>query len=131
MTVRDSVCSAIVLQCRSNSVKRSWRTALEAAEIPYFPVYNLRATFASRLSASGTPDRFVAQMIGHSSTSILDTYAKAIDEFRRESIKKLKAYRQSHLKDAGSVAPAPPDSHLPDKHPAPALSAAAKKPFLN
>ena len=80
------------------TVKRSWRTALKAAGIPYFPIYNLRATFASRLSASGTPDEFVAQMLGHSGTSILHTYAKAIDESRREAIKKFEEYCQSHSK---------------------------------
>lgn len=95
------------------SVKKAWRTALKSARIPYFPIYNLRATFASRLSASGTPDLFVAQMMGHSGTSILHIYAKAIDESRREAIKKFEAYRQSHMKDAGSVAPAPPASRLP------------------
>jgi integrase len=113
------------------SVKRAWRTALKSAGISYFPIYNLRATFASRLSASGTPAQFVAQMIGHSGTSILDTYAKAIDEFRREAIKKFEAYRKSHQVNARSDAPASPDSQLPDKQPAPARSAISKKPFLN
>jgi len=112
-------------------VKKAWRTSLTAAGIPYFPIYNLRATFASRLSASGTPDLFVAQMMGHSGTSILHVYAKAIDESRRDAIKKFEAYRQSHLKDAGSVAPPSPDSHLPDKQPATARSTLSRKPFLN
>jgi hypothetical protein len=34
-------------------------------------------------------DLFVAQMIGHSSPSIVQTYAKAIDEHRRDAIRKL------------------------------------------
>lgn len=63
-------------------------------------------------------DLIVAQMMGHSGTSILHVYAKAIDESRREAIKKFEAYRQSHLKNAGGVVPASPDSHLPDKQPA-------------
>jgi integrase len=113
------------------SVKTAWRTALKSAGIPYFPIYNLRATFASRLSASGTPDLFVAQMLGHSGTSILHVYAKAIDESRREAIKKFEAYRKSHMKDAGSVAPVSPGSHLPAKQPVPARSMISKKPFLN
>jgi hypothetical protein len=41
---------------------------------------------ASRLSAAGTPDLLVAQMVGHSGTSILHVYAKAIDESRREAM---------------------------------------------
>jgi len=113
------------------SVKKAWRTSVKATGIPYFPIYNLRATFASRLSASGTPDLFAAQLLGHAGTSILHTYAKAIDEFRREAMKKFEAYRQSHLKDMGSVAQTSPDSHLPEKQPAATRSALSKKPFLN
>ncbi len=84
-------------------VRKSWQTALKRAEIEYFPIYNLRATFASRLSAAGTPDTFVAQMLGHGSPGILQTYAKAVDEYRREAIRKLDESRQSHL--SGHVEP--------------------------
>lgn len=111
------------------AVTMGWATTASRGGIN--AIHNMQATVASRLSASGTPDLFVAQMMGHSGTSILHVYAKAIDESRREAIKKFEAYRQSHLKDAGSVAPASPDSHLPDKQPAAPRSALSKKPFLN
>lgn len=44
-----------------------------------------------------TPDSFsvdaaVAQIMGHSSPGILQTYAKAIDEFRRSAISKLESF---------------------------------------
>lgn len=77
------------------SVKKSWASTLKAAGIGFFPVYNLRATFASRLSAAGEPDLFVAQMMGHSSASILQTYTKVIDEYRRDAIRKLEAFRRA------------------------------------
>jgi len=39
----------------------------------------------------------VAQMMGHSSSSsILQTYAKAIDEYKRSAISKLEALREAH-----------------------------------
>ena len=38
----------------------------------------------------------VAQMLGHSSTGIVMTYAKAIDEGRRDAIRKLEEFRQTH-----------------------------------
>ncbi len=75
------------------AVRKTWRRALDAAGIPYFPIYNLRATFASRLSAAGVPDVFVAQMLGHSTPTILPTYAKAIDESRRDAIRHLEELR--------------------------------------
>ncbi len=77
-------------------VRKTWATTLKLAGIPYFPIYNLRATFASRLSAAGAPDNFVAQMLGHSaSSSILQTYAKAVDEYRRDAIRRLEEFRES------------------------------------
>ena len=59
-------------------------------------LYNLRHSFASRLSAAGVSDLFVAQMIGHSTPSILQRYSKAIDEFRRDAVRKLENMRAEH-----------------------------------
>lgn len=73
-------------------VRKPWIKALKDAGIMYFPIYNLRATFASRLSASGASDNMVAGMLGHSSPSIVNTYAK-VDEFRSAAIQKLECLR--------------------------------------
>ena len=96
--------------------------------IPCIPIYNLRATFASRLSASGTPGQFVAQMLGHSGTRILHVYAKAIDESRREAMKKLEAYRKSHQKESGSDASDSPNTRQTaiTRHPC-----TIQEPYLN
>jgi integrase len=77
-------------------IRRSWARALKDANIEYFWIYNLRHTFASRLSAAGASDLFVAQMMGHSTTSILQTYAKVIDEYRRDAIHKLEVWRTNN-----------------------------------
>lgn len=77
-------------------IRQSWANALKDAELEYFWVYNLRHTFASRLSAAGVSDLFVAQMIGHSTPSILQRYSKAIDEYRRDAIHKLEGLRMVH-----------------------------------
>jgi integrase len=76
-------------------VRRAWPAALKAAGIEYFWLYHLRHTFASRLTASGVSPIFVAQIMGHSNSSILQTYAQAIDEFRRSAIAKLEAFREA------------------------------------
>jgi integrase len=85
-------------------IRRSWAKALRAAKIDYFWIYNLRHSHASRLSAAGISDLFVAQMIGHSSPSIVQTYAKAIDEHRRDAIRKMESLRPQ---------PQPPSSSAP------------------
>jgi integrase len=77
-------------------VRQTWVKALKEAGLEYFWIYNLRHTFASRLSAAGVSDLFVAQMIGHSTPSILQKYSKAIDEYRRDAVRKLEHMRAEH-----------------------------------
>ena len=78
-------------------VRQAWAKVLRDTGLQYFWIYNLRHTFASRLSAAGVSDLFVAQMIGHSSPSILQKYARAIDEYQREAIRKLEQRREAYL----------------------------------
>jgi integrase len=77
-------------------IRKSWEKTLRDAGLPRFVLYHLRHSYASRLSAAGVSDLFVAQMIGHSSPSILQTYAKAIDEYRRDAVRKLEEMRAAH-----------------------------------
>jgi integrase len=78
-------------------LRRSWANALKDAGLRYFWLYDLRHTLASRLTQAGVSPVFVAQIIGHSNTSILSTYARAIDEYRRDAIHKLEILRGDHV----------------------------------
>jgi integrase len=71
---------------------------LNAAGLEHFWIYDLRHTFASRVTQAGVSPIFVvAQMMGHSSPSgVLQTYAKAINEYKRSAISKLEALREAH-----------------------------------
>jgi integrase len=84
---------------------RVGRTLLKNAGISYFWLYQLRHSYASRLSAAGVSDLFVAEMIGHSSPGILQKYSKAIDEYRREAIRKLEDLRAWHVEAKRDVSP--------------------------
>ena len=93
-------------------LRRSWARALEDAGLPYFWQYDLRATLASRLTHAGVSPVFVAQIIGHSgSTNILSTYARAIDEYRRDAIHKLENLRSEHV-SREEVRPKLPDGSV-------------------
>jgi integrase len=98
--LQGSNCSEYVFPNPSNPVlpikcvKKSWATTLRNAGVKHFPIYNLRATFASRLSAAGIADNFVSQMLGHASSGILQTYSKAVDEYRRDAVRKLDQLRK-------------------------------------
>jgi hypothetical protein len=52
------------------------------------------------LSAAGASDNLVAGMLGHSSASIVSTYAKVVDEFRHSAIQKLETLRNVHSSEA-------------------------------
>ncbi|MGA7908422.1 MAG: site-specific integrase [Candidatus Sulfotelmatobacter sp.] len=78
-------------------LRRSWAKSLKDAGLQYFWIYDLRHTLASRLTQAGVSPLFVAQIIGHSGTSILSTYARAIDEYRRDAIHKLENLREEHV----------------------------------
>ena len=81
----------------AKDIRKTWARALKDAGIEYFWLYNLRHSYASRLSAAGVSDLFVAQMIGHSSPGILQRYPKAIDEYRRDAIRKLERMRETYM----------------------------------
>ena len=90
-----------------NDIRHAWEKALKDAEVDYFWIYNLRHTFASRLSAAGVSDLFVAQMIGHNSPGILQKYSKAIDEYRRDAVRKLEAMRAQSVAELKESAKPP------------------------
>jgi integrase len=80
-----------------SDVRHAWAKTLKDAGLEYFWLYSLRHSYASRLSAAGVSDLFVAQMIGHSTPSILQKYSKAIDEYRRDAVRKLEEMRAAHV----------------------------------
>jgi integrase len=75
--------------------RKAWAATLKEAGIPFFPIYNLRHTFATRLTAAGVAAITVAQMLGHSSTQIVPRYAQVLDQNRLDEMKKLEALRHS------------------------------------
>jgi integrase len=48
---------------RLTTLKRSWTSTLKRAGVEHFALYELRNTFATRLSAGGVADHFVTQML--------------------------------------------------------------------
>ena len=73
--------------------RKAWASTLKKAGIPFFPIYYLRHTFASRLTAAGVSPLTIAQMLGHSSTQIVPRYAQVLDQNRLDAMKKLEALR--------------------------------------
>jgi integrase len=92
-------------QTHLKDVRRAWPKALKAAGLEFFWLYDLRHTFASRLTEAGVSPIFVAQIMGHANPNILSTYAKANDEFRRAAISSLEAHREAQCAQLKSQRP--------------------------
>jgi integrase len=79
--------------------RKAWASALKKAGLPFFPIYYLRHTFASRLTAAGVSPVTVAQMLGHSTTQIVPRYAQVLDPNRFDAMRKLEILRISEKSD--------------------------------
>jgi integrase len=73
--------------------QKPWTRAVKKAGLGDRRVYDLRSTFATRANAAHATELTLAHLLGHSSTAILPTYAKAIDENTRAVITRLDAQR--------------------------------------
>src|SRR5271165_6566120 len=67
------------------SVKRAWRTTLKKAGVAYFPIYNLRHVFCTRLSWVA-PDAVVQRAMRHSSPETKRHYQLGMVDQVREGI---------------------------------------------
>ncbi len=69
--------------------KTVWRKTLRRAEIPYFRIYDLRSTYATRLSAGGVADEWVTQMLRQSDAQVFKRYSQVKLQMKREALEKL------------------------------------------
>jgi integrase len=75
------------------SVKRAWRTTLTKASVSYFPIYNLRHVFCTRLSWVA-PDAVIQRAMRHSSPDTKRRYQLGLVNQVREHLERAneKAY---------------------------------------
>ena len=58
----------------------------ERAGIPYFRLYNLRSTYATRLSAGGVADEWVIQMLRQGNSQVCKKYSQMKLQMKREAL---------------------------------------------
>lgn len=87
------------------SLKRTWKTTLQASGVPYFPLYNLRYTFASRLSARGVSDRFVTLLLRQGDATVFKRYSQADLQMKREALNRLDLNDNKHERTSGTAQP--------------------------
>jgi integrase len=71
------------------NVRKVWAATLKKAGVPYFAPYELRHTFATRLSAGGVADHMVTQMLRQSDADVFKLYSQAKLGMMREALAKL------------------------------------------
>ena len=71
------------------SFKNIWRTTLERAGVAYFRIYDLRSTYATRLSAGGVADEWVTQLLRQSDAKVFKKYSQMKLAMKREALRSL------------------------------------------
>jgi integrase len=78
--------------------KTVWSKTLRRANVPYFRIYDLRSTYATRLSAGGVADEWVTQMLRQGDAQVFKKYSQMKLQMKREALEKLN-------RRAGEIAP--------------------------
>ncbi len=69
--------------------KTVWHKTLRRARTPYFRIYDLRSTYATRLSAGGVADEWVTQMLRQGDAQVFKKYSQMKLQMKREALEKL------------------------------------------
>ena len=71
------------------SLRTAWRLTLRRAKVPYFRLYDLRSTYATRLSAGGVADEWVTQLLRQSDSKVFKKYSQMKLRMQREALEKM------------------------------------------
>ena len=69
--------------------KTAWHATLRRAKVPYFRIYDLRSTYATRLSAGGVADEWVTQLLRQGDAKVFKKYSQMKVQMKREALAKL------------------------------------------
>jgi len=75
---------------------------LARAKVPYFRIYDLRSTCATRLSAGGVADEWVTQLLRQGDAQVFKKYSRMKLQMKREALEKMN--RQASDAGAGHAA---------------------------
>ena len=71
------------------SLRTVWRLTLRRAGVSYFRIYDLRSTYATRLSAGGVADEWVTQLLRQGDSQVFKKYSQMKLQMQREALSKL------------------------------------------
>jgi integrase len=71
------------------TLNRAWHKTLRRAGVAYFRIYDLRSTYAKRLSAGGVADDWVIQLLRQGDSHIFKKYSQMKLQMKREALEKI------------------------------------------
>ena len=88
---RDFSCSRVDENASGyqSTFKTVWHATLRRAGVPYFRIYDLRSTYATRLSAGGVADEWVTQLLRQGDAKVFKKYSQMKLQMKREALAKL------------------------------------------
>jgi integrase len=85
------------------TLKTGWRKTLRRAKIPYFRIYDLRSTYATRLSAGGVADEWVTQLLRQGNAQVFKKYSQMKLQMTREALEKLNRQANEMALETGTA----------------------------
>ena len=85
------------------NLRKAWASTLKRAKVQYFSLYELRHTFATRLSAGGVADHFVTQMLRQGDAGVFKRYSQAKLNMMREAMDRLDRTANEHQATSGTA----------------------------
>jgi len=84
------------------NLKTAWRKTLKRAGVPYFRIYDLRSTYATRLSAGGVADEWVIQLLRQGDAKVFKKYSQMKLQMRRVALEKMNRQANEMPLDSGN-----------------------------
>ena len=85
--------------------KTVWRATLRRAGVQYFRIYDLRSTYATRLSAGGVADEWVTQLLRQGDAKVFKKYSQMKLQMKREALTKLNRHANEGGNSSDTVRP--------------------------
>ncbi|MGC1596186.1 MAG: tyrosine-type recombinase/integrase, partial [Candidatus Acidiferrales bacterium] len=85
------------------ALKTVWQKSLRRAKVPYFRIYDLRSTYATRLSAGGVADEWVTQLLRQGDSQVFKRYSQMKLHMKSEALEKINRRANEMPLDSGTA----------------------------
>jgi integrase len=85
------------------ALKTVSQKSLRRGKVPYFRIYDLRSTHATRLSAAGVTDEWVTQLLRQGDSQVFKRYSHMKLRMKREALEKTNRRADEMLLDSGTA----------------------------